>query len=278
MRTYGAEFPLGTIEEWDDYAKFTRWIESVMYYSFLRSSIGGVPRCWFLKRLSSLYSPEGLPVGLEGFFPAENVTTWIVIRHGYRVWPILVVGRMMFNNSWNDFCRVHNLRIGCRVVFGCERRWVFNTFLFDENGKEMTYAWTNPYDPLQQLHPVPDHLRTACFPSMFEHEASLVRFLCEYTTENSLRLAFASFLAEYIEDLKVEALVFKAANRRWTLQVTDDGGFDPVAFSTLCDDLFLHPFDFVMVGVCFDESVRIIIFRSNDGSEKIVSDWEFNGI
>jgi len=78
-----------------------------------------------------------------------------VIRHGNRVWPILVVGRLMFNDRWDEFCNFHGLRIGCWVVFACERRWVFNTFLFDENGKEMTYDWTHPTEPFQQLHPVP---------------------------------------------------------------------------------------------------------------------------
>lgn len=94
-------------------------------------------------------------MGLQQFFPVENATNWIVIRHGNRVWPILVVGRLMFNYNWDDFCTVHHLAIGCRVVFACERKWVFNTFLFDQNGQQMTYDWTDPAEPLQELDPVP---------------------------------------------------------------------------------------------------------------------------
>lgn len=78
-----------------------------------------------------------------------------MIRHGNRVWPILVVGRLMFNNTWDEFCDFHGLKIGYRVVFACERRWVFNTFLFNENGEQMTYNWTDPADAFQQLYPVP---------------------------------------------------------------------------------------------------------------------------
>lgn len=32
---------------------------------------------------------------------------------------------------------------------------MFNTFLFDENGQQMTYDWADPADPFEQLHPVP---------------------------------------------------------------------------------------------------------------------------
>lgn len=72
-----------------------------------------------------------------------------------RVWPILIVGRNMHNNGWRDFCREHNLRISCHVVLSCKRRCVFNTFIFNENGQEITYPWTNPYPPLQKLHDTP---------------------------------------------------------------------------------------------------------------------------
>ncbi|KAH7836846.1 hypothetical protein Vadar_006353 [Vaccinium darrowii] len=62
-----------------------------------------------------------------------------------------------------------------------------------------------------------------------------------------------------IEEVNVEALVFKAANQRWTLQVMDNAMFHNVAFSNLCEDLFLQPLDYLLVTVCFDETVRVVI-------------------
>lgn len=276
VTAYSEVLPLGDIDEWHRNGDFVKWIESVMYYSFLHCSTAGVPRCWFLERLSSLHAPQELPLGLQPFFPQENVSTWIVIRHGNRVWPILVVGRLMFNNTWDEFCDFHGLKIGYRVVFACERRWVFNTFLFNENGEQMTYNWTDPADAFQQLYPVPDNLHTACLPSVFEHDASLTKFLCEYTTDDALQQAFTRYLNSYIEELNVEALVFKAANKTWTIPLMNDRQLNVVAFSNFCTDLLLQPFDFLLVGVCFDQIGRVIIFRSSDGTEKIMANWEFN--
>lgn len=81
-----------------------------------------------------------------------------------------------------------------------------------------------------------------------------------------------------IEQLNLEAVVFKAANRTWTVQVMDDGALNTVAFSDFCTDLGLQPFDFILVGVCFNDRVRVIVFRSNDGSEKIAPDLEFDQV
>lgn len=275
---YHDQFPLGNVDQWDRSSDFIRWIESVIYYSFVRTSITAVPQCWFLKRLSSVHSPEQLPMGLQQFFPAENATNWIVIRHGNRVWPILVVGRLMFNYNWDEFCTVHHLAIGSRVVFACERKWVFNTFLFDQNGQQMTYDWTDPAEPLQELDPVPDNLRTACFPSLFDQRASLSRFLCEYTTENALQQMLTTFLSNYIHQLNLEVIVFKAANRTWTVHVMEDGALNDVRFFNFTTDLPLQPFNMILFGLCFDHTVRLIIFQSNDGSEKIARDWEFDQV
>lgn len=86
-------------------------------------------------------------MGLKRYFPAENITRWILIRHGYKVWPLLVVGCNIHNDKWTDFCRVHRLRVGL-CFFACERHWIFNTFMFNENGHEcvtLGRIQLNPY-------------------------------------------------------------------------------------------------------------------------------------
>jgi len=79
-------------------------------------------------------------------------------------------------------------------------------------------------------------------PSVFENEASAYRFLCEYTTDDAFQQVFTCSLKDYIQKVNVEALVFKAANKTWTLQVMDDGQLNAAAFSNFCTDLFYRPF------------------------------------
>lgn len=270
IRDYGDLFPLGNAVEWEDIDDLLKWIDSIIYYSFLRRSIAGVPRCWFLNRVSCLYTPQALPQGLQLYFPAENITRWIVIRHGNKVWPILVVGRNMLNNSWANFCRVHGLRIGCYVVFACESRWVFNTFMFNENGHEMRYTWSNPPEPLQQLHEAPDDLQTSCLPSLIDQAGPIPKFLCEYTTEMSLHMAFSSLLRNFVDSFHLKAVTFKAGNQTWSIPVMDDCTLNRDSFPQFCADLNLGPFDHVMIAICADNRVRVIVFRTTDGAEQVL--------
>lgn len=76
----------------------------------------------------------------------------------------------------------------------------------------------------------------------------------------------------------MEAIVFKAVNRSWTIEVEDNGLLNSVAFANLCEDLFLQPFDYLMVALTFHETAQIVIFRSNDGSEKVLDDWQLHQV
>lgn len=76
----------------------------------------------------------------------------------------------------------------------------------------------------------------------------------------------------------MEAIVLKAANQNWTLQIKKNVIINNVAFSKMCEDLLLQPFDYLMLALCFDETVRVVIFQRNDGSEKMLDNWEFDQI
>lgn len=88
----------------------------------------------------------------------------------------------------------------------------------------------------------------------------------------------STFLSNYIQQVNLEVIVFKAANRTWTVQVMEDGALNALGFLNFCTDLALHPFDMILFGLCFGYTVRVIIFQSNDGSEKIAPDWEFDQV
>lgn len=78
--------------------------------------------------------------------------TWIWIAHGYRIWPVEVVDQR-FCDGWDKFCDVHKLKPGYKVIFTCERRWIFHTIIMDENDVEVQFHWSGPHVKRRQLHP-----------------------------------------------------------------------------------------------------------------------------
>lgn len=54
---------------------------------------------------------QASPNGLCNYFPGGGVSTWILIRHGFRAWPIEVVN-FQFGESWDTFSETHNLKSG----------------------------------------------------------------------------------------------------------------------------------------------------------------------
>lgn len=51
------------------------------------------------------------------------------------------------------------------------------------------------------------------------------------------------------------------------IEVMEDGALNSLRFPQFCEDLFLQPFDNIMLAICWDKTVRIIIFNWADGSE-----------
>lgn len=52
LDAYADEFPLGNLIEWHLHSELIKWIESIIYYSFLRHSIPGI----FVHILSNITS------------------------------------------------------------------------------------------------------------------------------------------------------------------------------------------------------------------------------
>jgi len=50
----------------------------------------------------------------------------------------------------------------------------------------------------------------------------------------------------------------------------DDAMLDRDAFPQFCEDLPLGPFDHVMITISMDKRVRIVIFCTSDGAERIL--------
>lgn len=55
--------------------------------------------------------------------------------------------------GWSDFCTTHELGNGYKLILSCERRWIFNIIICDENDVELRYDWSGGVSPYwQELH------------------------------------------------------------------------------------------------------------------------------
>lgn len=134
--------------------------------------------------------------------------------HGYRIWPVEVIDQR-FGDGWDKFRSVHQLKPGFKVIFACERKWIFHTVILDENDQEVRFHLSGPNMHCQQLHPplgrcaamlvvcsllsgksllkvglfsnlrlcygsiccfVLAGLRTSCLPSSISHEQTVLQF------------------------------------------------------------------------------------------------------
>lgn len=104
---------------------------------------------------------------------------------------------------------MHRLRPGFKVIFACERRWIFHTVILDENDREVRFHWSGLNMHRRQLHPpqgtfahmlvlcgLPEiivfgnlhlcygfihcflllALQTSCLPSSISHEGTVLQF------------------------------------------------------------------------------------------------------
>lgn len=53
-------------------------------------------------------------------------------------------------------------------------------------------------------------------------------------------------------------------------QVAEDAALNDSALFEFCTDLYLQPFDYLMVAVSWDRVVRVVIFQSTDGWRKFL--------
>jgi len=72
------------------------------------------------------------------------------------------------------------------------------------------------------------------------------------------------------DSFHVKTVIFQAENETWSIPVMDDAMLDRDAFPQFCEDLPLGPFDHVMITISMDKRVRIVIFCTSDGAERIL--------
>ncbi|KAI8554071.1 hypothetical protein RHMOL_Rhmol05G0069000 [Rhododendron molle] len=125
-----------------------------------------------------------LPDWDERFGDASNSSLWILLRIGSKIWPVHVIHNQ-FGHGWADFWADNELRSGFKLVFGCERSWIFDVVVLMTHLEPLYFHWSTTMHEFQEssLMPfmiddlgTPRHLRTSCFPSTMSTKENIMQF------------------------------------------------------------------------------------------------------
>ncbi|KAF7126766.1 hypothetical protein RHSIM_Rhsim11G0033100 [Rhododendron simsii] len=184
---YGYIFPVGPIEIWNSKEAMLAWADKMIWFSFLIRSHENEGACWFSKDIStgSWHDYTFLPNWDERFGNSSQSFVWVLLKNRGRIWPVHIVHNQ-FGEGWADFWDSHKLRRGFKLVFGCERSWIFDVVVLKTNLEPMYYGWsTTTHDELQEssLMPyvaddfgTPSYLRTSCLPSIMLTKDNMMQF------------------------------------------------------------------------------------------------------
>ncbi|KAI8543770.1 hypothetical protein RHMOL_Rhmol08G0244100 [Rhododendron molle] len=260
--------------EWAVRDDLVKWLDALVHNSFMRYSTAGVGRCWYIKHMSQLhvFAPTMLlPDGLRPSFEGIGRTVWILIKHGSKAWPIKVVNAVM-QRGWREFRTTHALTTNYKLILACERRWIFNAIILDQNDVEVSYDWTMlPNQHWRRFHASDGNFITACLPSTIQRNSPLIKsgYWCIPHT-NYLR-EFQTRLQPVLQDLNLELISVRMGNRTWSISV-HDVELDAAMFNIVLDALRLQLYDYVLIIMLPNFDVRVVVLDSPNDRERIY-DW-----
>ncbi|KAF7144147.1 hypothetical protein RHSIM_Rhsim05G0128500 [Rhododendron simsii] len=155
-----------------------------------------------------------MPVGFHDFLECHITNTWVLLKSGSRVWPVPIVNNR-FDIGWSRFVRDHAWSPSLTIVFGVERKWIFEIFVLDDNHNQVVYPWTNSTQGFSNLFPPPPP-PAGCS---------------------------AEVLCILLKNIKWKR-AFKVAGIRWNVPVVN-GVLHPVEFQQFINALELEDFDFL---------------------------------
>ncbi|KAF7152354.1 hypothetical protein RHSIM_Rhsim01G0171000 [Rhododendron simsii] len=182
-----------------------------------------------------------LPRGLRRYFDANGSSTWVLLRHGLKAWPVEIVNHE-FREVWESFRAAHDLHVDYKLILACEHKWIFLTIMFDRDGQELVFAWSGPNAHYQDLHPPSGNLCIASLPSEFELGLN--------------------------KPLGLEQMVIRMANRTWTIPI-ENLYLNVEAFNQFVDAPNLQFLDYLMVLVLHTVIFEVVIFHGHNDSERI---------
>ncbi|KAG5536256.1 hypothetical protein RHGRI_023888 [Rhododendron griersonianum] len=274
VREYRDILGLGDNLIWTIRDDLVKWLDALVHNSFIRHSTPGVERCWYIKHMSQLYvfAPTMLlPQGLRASFEGIGRTTWILIRHGCKSWPIQVVDGVM-RRGWREFRTSHAMTTNYKLILTCERKWIFNAIILDQNDVEVSYDWTMLLNEhWRELHGLQGNFVTAYQPSTIQQNLPLMKsgYWCMPQTIH-LR-DFQSRVQSVLEDLNLEVISVRMGNRTWSITV-DNGHLNGAMFNQLLDALQLQLYDYVFITMLPNLDVRVVVLDATNDRERIY-DW-----
>ncbi|KAI8534344.1 hypothetical protein RHMOL_Rhmol10G0082700 [Rhododendron molle] len=248
--------------------QLAKWLDGIVYYSFLQYSEEGIGSCWHFACVGPADIAQRLPLGLRRYFLASASAAWILVLHGYRIWPVQIVDQR-FGDGWNEFRAAHQLKPGFKVIFACERKWIFHTVILDENDREVRFHWSGPNVHRRQLHP-PRALRTSCLPSCISSEGTVLQFGHLHLPIVQLRLDFEVRLKEAFQEFDLEEMVLKMGRRVWNVPI-NDLRLDADAFDQFLDALDLSYLDFLLVLMLPTLEFQVVVFPMDYDVDRIYS-------
>ncbi|KAI8525091.1 hypothetical protein RHMOL_Rhmol13G0201100 [Rhododendron molle] len=249
VHEYAEILGLGENLIWAAREDLVKWLDALVHNSYVR------------------HSTPGLRISFEGI----GRTTWILIRHGSRAWPIEVVNAVM-QNGWHEFRTAHGIGINYKLILMCERRWVFNAIILDQNNVEVSYDWTMLLNQhWQEFHTHQGNPITACLPSTMQHNLPIIKsgYWCIPQANNLLE--FQTKLQPVLEDLNLETISIRMGSRTWSVSV-DDAHLNAAMFNVFLDVLNLQLYDYVFITMFANLEVRVVVLDAAGDRERIY-DW-----
>ncbi|KAI8567151.1 hypothetical protein RHMOL_Rhmol02G0097900 [Rhododendron molle] len=271
VREYADILGLGDNLIWAARDDLVKLLDALVHNSFMRHSTSGVERCWYIKHMSQLYvyAPTTLlPAGLRTSFEGIGRTTWILIKHGCKAWPIRVVDGVM-QNGWREFRTAHAITTNYRLILACQRKWIFNAIILDQNGVEVSYDWTMLLNEhWRQFHDLQGYFVTACLPSTIQQNLPLMKSGYWYMPQTNHLEDFQHRLQAVLHDLNLEVISVRMGNRTWSISI-NNGHLNGAMFNQFLDALQLQLYDYVLIVILPNLDVRVVILDHANDRERI---------
>ncbi|KAG5537200.1 hypothetical protein RHGRI_024588 [Rhododendron griersonianum] len=274
---YGYIFPIGSTRVWNSEDAMLTYADKMIWFSFLfRSRENDGPR-WFTKDITtdSWRNYTFLPDWDERFGNESKSSLWILLRNQGKVWPVHVIHNQ-FGEGWADFWDSHKLRRGFKIVFGCERTWIFDVVVLMINLEPLYYDWSTITHEFQEasLMPMviddlgtPRHLRTSCFPSTMSTKERIMQFGYDCGSGKCIFKVFGKRFRDFCHDIHVDEVFIQMRNKWWAVPRINNR-IDRASLAVFFNDLNLQPLDFLLVTAFDDMDVNVIVF-TGDGIERV---------
>ncbi|XP_058212781.1 uncharacterized protein LOC131324717 [Rhododendron vialii] len=216
-----------------------------------------------------------LPDWDERFDNSSKSSLWILLRNRGKIWPVHVTHNQ-FGEGWADFWDDHKLRRGFKLVFGCERSWIFDVIVLMTNLEPLYYSWSTTTQEFQESSLMPfviddlgtqRHLRTSCFPSMMSIKDNIMQFGYDCASGKCIYKVFGKRFRDFFHDAGVNEIFLHMRNKWWAVPGINNR-VDRPSLALFFNAMNLEPLDFVLVTAFDATDVNVIVFIG-DGIERV---------